>query len=95
MSKKTNLPRPLGPRILVSKDAAETVSFGGIIIPGIAQENTNRGVVLALGPEVGKESLKSPRIGDTVQFNEYAAVEIEHEGQEYLLVRENDILIIL
>lgn len=91
--------KPLNDRVLVKRLESEEVTKGGIIIPDSAKEKPIKGEVVAVGP--GKVTDKGERIkmtvdkGDTVLFNKYAGTEIKLDGDELLVMREDDILAIL
>ena len=92
--------RPLNDRIIVNRiDADESTSAGGIIIPDTAKEKPQEGKVLAVGPgkrdDAGKRVAPDVNEGDRVLFGKYAGTEIKIDGQEYLILREEDILGIL
>jgi chaperonin GroES len=88
--------KPLNDRVLVKRLEEEEVTKGGIIIPDSAKEKPMRGQVVAAGPgklaEDGKRAKMSVEKGDTVLFNKYAGTEIKLDGEEYLIMREDDIL---
>lgn len=90
-----SLPKILHDFILVTAAKPETKSAGGLIIPDSAQEQQNRGTVVAMGPKVGLTSLISPEIGDVIEYGQYAFRELPHEGIDYLLIKETDVLFIL
>jgi chaperonin GroES len=86
--------KPINDRVVVKPAAAEEKSSGGIIIPETAKEKPQKGTVTAVGP--GKEDHKmTVQIGDTVLYGKYAGQEITFEGSDYLIMREDDILVIL
>ena len=86
--------KPINDRVVVKPHQAEEKTKGGIIIPDTAKEKPQRGEVIAVGP--GKEDHKmSVKVGDTVLYGKYAGTELQHEGNDYLIMREDDILIIL
>ena len=86
--------KPLADRVLVKPAAAEEKSVGGIIIPDTAKEKPQRGEVIAVGP--GKDgNLMTVQVGDTVLYGKYAGQELNYEGKDYLIMREDDILVIL
>ncbi|MBK9735640.1 MAG: co-chaperone GroES [Saprospiraceae bacterium] len=86
--------KPINDRVVVKPAPAEEKTMGGIIIPDTAKEKPQRGVVIAVGP--GKEDIKmTVKVGDTVLYGKYAGQEIQHDGQDYLIMREDDILVIL
>ena len=74
--------------------AAEEKSAGGIIIPDTAKEKPQRGVVIAAGPGKKDEPV-TVKTGDTVLYGKYSGTEIQIEGQDYLIMRESDILAIV
>jgi chaperonin GroES len=88
--------RPLQDRILVQRVKEEEKTKGGIIIPDTAKEKPVEGRVIAAG--IGKLSEKGNRIalevqkGDRILFGKYSGNEIKIEGQEYLIMREDDVL---
>lgn len=95
MSTEKKVPQPFQDRVIVSRKKAEKVSAGGIIIPEMAiEENISQGTVIAIGPDVGKKTTvdKSPQPGDFVQFGEYTGSTITYEGEDYLIMRESDIM---
>ena len=85
---------PLHDRIVVKPLPAEEVSAGGIIIPDSAKEKPLQGVVKAAGPGKKDEPV-TVKIGDTVLFSKHAGVDIKIEKENYLIMREADILAIL
>ncbi len=86
--------KPINDRVVVQPAMAEETTKGGIIIPDTAKEKPQRGTVIAVGP--GKDDNKmTVKKGDTVLYGKYAGQELNYEGQDYLIMREDDILIIL
>jgi len=86
--------RPINDRVVVKPAPAEEKTKGGIIIPDTAKEKPQRGEVIAVGP--GKEgNLMTVQVGDTVLYGKYAGQELNSEGHDYLIMREDDILVIL
>lgn len=91
--------KPLEDRIILKPMAAEEKTAGGIIIPDNAKEKPQTGEVIAVGP--GKTTDKGQKIdmtlkkGDQVLYGKYSGTEITIEGQDYLIVRESDILAVL
>ena len=86
--------KPLADRVIVEAAAAEEKTAGGIIIPDTAKEKPQRGEVVAVGP--GKDgNLMTVQVGDTVLYGKYAGQELNFEGYDYLIMREDDILVIL
>ncbi|HOJ51497.1 MAG TPA: co-chaperone GroES [Syntrophales bacterium] len=88
--------RPLQDRVIVERLAEEEKTKGGIIIPDTAKEKPMQGKVIAVGKgrvtEDGKVLPLTVKAGDTILFSKYAGTEVKIEGQEYLIMREDDIL---
>lgn len=91
--------KPLEDRILLKPMEAETKTAGGIIIPDAAKEKPQKGQVIATGPgkisdngQVIKMSLKS---GDMILYGKYSGTEISMDGQDYLIIRESDVLAVI
>jgi chaperonin GroES len=91
--------RPLGDRILVKRIKEEEKTKGGIIIPDTAKEKPQEGKVVAVGKgkhnEEGKLIPLEVKAGDKILFGKYSGSEIKLEGEEHLILREDDILGIL
>ena len=91
--------RPLGDRILVKRIKEEEKTKGGIIIPDTAKEKPQEGKVVAVGKgkknEEGKLIALEVKAGDRILFGKYSGSEIKLEGDEHLILREDDILGIL
>ena len=86
--------KPLADRVVVQPSAAEEKTAGGIIIPDTAKEKPQRGTVVAVGPGKKDEPL-SVKEGDAVLYGKYAGTEINISGEDYLILRESDILAII
>ena len=86
--------KPLADRVLVEPAAAETTTSSGIIIPDTAKEKPQRGTVVAVGPGT-KDNPITVQVGDTVLYGKYAGTELSHEGDDYLIMKEADILAIV
>jgi chaperonin GroES len=88
--------RPLNDRVIVQRIAEEEVTKGGIIIPDSAKEKPQEGKVVAVGTgKVLENGTKLPmdvKVGDKILFGKYAGTEIKIEGEEVLMMREDDIL---
>ena len=88
--------RPLQDRLVVKRLAEEEKTKGGIIIPDTAKEKPIEGKVLAVGNgkvlEDGKVRPLDIKAGDRILFSKYAGTEIKIEGEEHLIMREDDIL---
>ncbi|ETN93873.1 co-chaperone GroES [Zhouia amylolytica] len=86
--------KPLADRVLIEPLAAETTTSSGIIIPDTAKEKPQKGTVVAVGPGTKDEPL-TVKVGDSVLYGKYAGTELKLEGNEYLMMRESDILAIV
>jgi chaperonin GroES len=86
--------KPIADRVIIKPATADEKTKGGIIIPDTAKEKPQRGEVIAVGP--GKDgNLMTVQVGDIVLYGKYAGQEINHEGHDYLIMREDDILVII
>tara|TARA_E500000178_G_C16822042_1_gene661970 strand:- start:8 stop:277 length:270 start_codon:yes stop_codon:yes gene_type:complete len=86
--------KPLHDRVLVEPAAAEKTTAGGIIIPDTAKEKPQKGTIVAVGPGK-KDDPTTVNVGDTVLYGKYSGTELQVEGNDYLMMRESDILAIL
>lgn len=86
--------KPLADRVLVKPAAAEEKSVGGIIIPDTAKEKPLKGEVVATGNGTKDEEM-IVKPGDNVLYGKYAGTEIEFDGENYLIMRQSDILAII
>lgn len=86
--------KPLADRVMIQPMEAETKTASGIFIPDSAQEKPQKGKVVALGPGT-KEVAMEVKKGDTVLYGKYSGSEITVDGNEYLILRQSDILAIL
>ncbi len=88
--------RPLHDRILVQRVEEETETKGGIIIPDTAKEKPAEGKIVAAGNgkigDDGKRIALEVKKGDRILFGKYAGTEVKIEGDEYLIMREDDVL---
>ena len=88
--------RPLGDRVLVKPLSRETVTKSGIVLPDTAKEKPQEGEILAVGPgkvlDNGKRIALEVSAGQKVLFARYAGTEIKVENEEYLILRESDIM---
>ncbi len=91
--------RPLGDRILVKRIKEEDKTKGGIIIPDTAKEKPQEGKVVAVGKgkmtEEGNLLAPDVKAGDRILFGKYSGSEVKLEGEEHLILREDDILGVL
>lgn len=91
--------KPLNDRVLVQRTEEMAVTKGGIYIPDTAKEKPVEGKIIAVGPgkmsDAGTRMTPTVKEGDRVLFSKYAGSEIKVEGEEYLMMREDDILAII
>ena len=91
--------KPLGEKILVKRFEAEEKTVGGIVLPDAAKEKPKEGKIIALGDgkllDSGLRAKFQVKKGDKVVFTSYAGTEIDIDGEEYLLMSEDDILAII
>lgn len=92
--------KPLADRVVVKRlEEEEAKTPAGIIIPDTAKEKPQKGIVVAVGPgridENGNRVPMEVKVGDKVLFAKYAGSEVKIEGEEYLIMREDDILAII
>jgi len=91
--------RPLHDKVLVERLDTEETTKGGIIIPDTAKEKPQEGKVVAVGTgRILEDGTKKPleiKKGDKVLFNKYGAIDISIDGEDYLILREEDILAIV
>ena len=85
---------PLADRVLVQAADAETKTASGIIIPDTAQEKPQKGSVVAIGKGT-KDNPMTIKVGDKVLYGKYAGTELKYEGEDYLIMKESDILAII
>ena len=89
--------KPIADRVIVKPAPAEEKTKGGIIIPDTAKEKPQRGEVIAVGPgKTGKDAHSmTVQVGDIVLYGKYSGQEITYEGTDYLIMREEEILVII
>ena len=91
--------RPLDDRVVLQPCNPEEVTAGGIVLPDSAQEKPQRGNIIATGPgkllDNGKRGTLDVKIGDEVFYGKYAGTDVEINGQEYVILRESDILAVV
>ena len=86
---------PLGDKIVLKQLEAEETTKSGIVLPGQAKEKAE---VIAVGPGGnidGKEVVMQVKVGDKVIYSKYAGTDVELDGEEYIIVKQNDILAIV
>jgi chaperonin GroES len=86
--------KPLADRVVLAPEAAETKTASGIIIPDTAKEKPQKGTVVAVGPGT-KENPITLKVGDSVLYGKYAGNELKLDGNDYLIMRESDVLAIV
>lgn len=91
--------KPLDDRVLVKQSAAEERTAGGIVLPDTAKEKPQRGKVIAVGPgkllDDGKRAVPSVKKGDEVYYGKYSGTEIKIDGDEYVILKESDVLAVI
>ncbi|HEX9883685.1 MAG TPA: co-chaperone GroES [Desulfobaccales bacterium] len=91
--------KPLNDRVLVKRLEEVQVTKGGIVIPDTAKEKPIEGRIMAVGPgkmsDAGNRMALQVKEGDKVLFGKYAGTEIKIEGEEYLMMREEDLLAVI
>ena len=89
---------PLGDRVVLKQLKAEETTKSGIVLPGQAQEKPQQAEVVAVGPGGmvdGKEVVMQVKEGQKVIYSKYSGTEVKLEGEEYIIVRQNDILAVV
>ncbi len=89
---------PLGDRVVLKQFEAEETTKSGIILTGSAQEKPQEAEVVAVGPGGtvdGKEVIMQVKVGDKVIYSRYAGNEVKIDGEEYIIVKQNDILAVV
>lgn len=91
--------RPLHDRVLVQRLGDDEQSVGGIIIPDSAKEKPQKAKVIRIGPgrtdKDGKSIELDVKDGDTILFGKYSGAEVKMDGEEYLILREDEILAVI
>ena len=89
---------PLGDKIVLKQLEAEETTKSGIVLPGQAKEKPQEAEVIAVGPGGrvdGKEVTRQVAVGDKVIYSKYAGTDVELDGEEYIIVTQNDILAVV
>src|SRR5205809_7660335 len=88
--------QPLGDRVVVKALARETVTKSGIVLPDTAKEKPQEGEILAVGPgkvlDNGKRTTQEAQVGQKLLFEKYEGTEVKMDDEEYLNMRESDIM---
>ena len=90
--------KPLGDRVVIKRLEAEETTKSGIIVTGTAKERPQEAEVVAVGPGAivdGKRTEMEVKIGDKVLYSKYGGTEVKFEGEEYTILRQDDILAIV
>ena len=91
--------RPLHDKVLVKRKEEEETTAGGIVLPGSAAEKPSQGEVIAVGPgkrqDSGEQIAPDVKVGDTVIFGQYGGNEVKIDGEEYLILSESDIFVVV
>ncbi len=91
--------KPLADRVVIKPAEAEETVQGGIIIPDTAKEKPQKGEIVAVGPGKASDSgdivKMTVKVGDVVLYGKYSGTEVNVDGDDYLIVRESDILAIV
>ena len=89
---------PLGDKVVLKQLVAEETTKSGIVLPGQAKEKPQQAEVIAVGPGGvidGKEVTMQVKVGDKVIYSKYAGTEVKLEDEEYIVVKQNDIVAII
>ena len=86
--------QPLSDRVVVEASNAETKTSSGIIIPDTAQEKPQEGIIVAVG-KGKKDEPMTVKVGETILYGKYSGNELKLDGNDYLIMRESDILAIV
>lgn len=90
--------RPLGDRVVIKKLEAETTTKSGIVLTGTAKEQPQEAEVIAIGPGAIVEGKRIPMevtVGNKVLYSKYAGTDVKVDGQEYIILKQDDILAIV
>ena len=86
--------RRLADRVLLKEEKAETTTKSGILLPESAQEKTQTAKVEAVGPGTEKEKI-TVKVGDRVMYDKYSGVQVKMDGEDYLIVKNSDIIAVV
>ena len=90
--------KPLGDRVVIQKLEAETTTKSGILLTGTAKEQPQEAKVVAIGPGAIVEGKRVPvdvKVGDKVLYSKYAGTDVKVNGEEYIILKQDDILAIV
>lgn len=90
--------KPLGDRVVIKMLETEETTKSGIVLPGSAKEKPQMAEVLAVGPGGkvdGKDVVMEVKVGDHIIYSKYAGTEVKVDNEEYIIVRQSDILAVV
>lgn len=91
--------RPLHDRVIVKRQEEEKTSAGGIVLPGSATEKPSQGEVIAVGDgkalDNGQKQAMNVKVGDKILFGKYSGSEVKVDGEDYIIMREDEIFAII
>ena len=90
--------KPLGDRVVIKKVEAESTTKSGIVLTGTAKEQPQEAEVMAVGPGAvvdGKRVEMEVKVGDKILYSKYAGTDVKVAGEEYIILRQDDILAIV
>ena len=90
--------RPLGDRVVIKKLEAESTTKSGIVLTGTAKEQPQEAKVMAVGPGAGVDGKRvemDVKVGDKILYSKYAGTDVKVAGEEYIILRQDDILAIV
>lgn len=91
--------RPLHDRVIVKRQEEEKTSAGGIVLPGSATEKPSQGEVIAVGEgkalDNGQKQAMNVKVGDKILFGKYSGSEVKVDGEDYIIMREDEIFAVI
>lgn len=89
--------KPLGDRVVIKMIEAEEKTKSGIVLPGSAKEEPQMAEIVAVGPAISEDEKKKDevKVGDTVIFSNFAGTGVKVEGEEYTILKLNDVLAVI
>lgn len=86
--------RPLGDRVVIKRVETEEITKGGIVLAGTAKEKPQEAIVIAVGPGTSEVKMEV-KVDDKVIFSKYSGTEVKVDGQEYIVLKQDEILAVL
>lgn len=86
--------RPLGDRVVIKRVETEEVTKGGILLAGVSKEKPQEAVVTAVGPGTSEVKMEV-KVGDKILFSKFAGTEVKVDGQEYMILKQDEILAVI